>query len=55
MLAGNDLLCCTDFEVQYPAVLEAAQSGVISQEQIDRSVLRILLLKLEKGILAPES
>lgn len=55
VLAGNDLLCCTDFEVQYPAVLEAAQSGVISQEQIDRSVLRILLLKLEKGILAPES
>ena len=55
VLAGNDLLCCTDFEAQYPAVLEAAQSGAISQEQIDQSVLRILLLKLEKGILTPEA
>lgn len=46
VLAGNDLLCCTDYEVQIPAVLEAVQNGVISIERIDESVLRILKLKL---------
>ncbi len=51
VLAGNDLLCCTDFEIQYPAVLNAVQDGTISREQIDQSVLRILMLKLEKGII----
>lgn len=25
--AGNDLLCCTDFEVQIPAVTEAVRAG----------------------------
>lgn len=55
VLAGNDLLCCTDFEEQYPAVLEAVREGVISQQQIDASVLRILMLKLEKGILPSET
>ena len=51
VLAGNDLLCCTDFETQYPAVLNAVQDGTISRQQIDQSVLRILMLKLEKGII----
>ncbi|MFQ7002357.1 MAG: glycoside hydrolase family 3 N-terminal domain-containing protein [Ruthenibacterium lactatiformans] len=27
VLAGNDLLCCTDFEVQIPAVLAAVEQG----------------------------
>lgn len=51
VLAGNDLLCCTDYEVQIPAVLEAVQNGVISIERIDESVLRILKLKLSLGLL----
>ncbi len=49
--AGNDLLCCTDFEVQIPAVLDAVAAGEISEEQIDQSVLRILNLKLKLGLL----
>ncbi len=49
--AGNDLLCCTDFETQVPAVVEAVQSGVISEERIDQSVLRILELKIELGLI----
>lgn len=49
--AGNDLLCCTDFEVQIPAVIEAVRSGQISEERIDESVLRILNMKQKLGIL----
>ena len=48
--AGNDILCCTDFEVQMQAVLEAVQSGEISEERIDESVLRILRCKISRGI-----
>lgn len=48
--AGNDLLCCTDFEEQIPAVLDAVKQGTISEEQIDKSVLRILQLKISLGL-----
>ncbi len=48
--AGNDLLCCTDFETQIPAVLQAVESGEIAEERIDESVLRILKLKTELGL-----
>lgn len=51
--AGNDIVCCTDFEVQVPAVLEAIQNGEISEERIDESVLRILTCKISRGILEP--
>ena len=49
--AGNDLLCCTDFETQIPAVLDAVESGEIDEEQIEDSVVRILLMKIEEGLL----
>ncbi len=49
--AGNDLLCCTDFETQIPAVIHAVEKGEISMEQIDASVLRILEMKISLGIL----
>ncbi|MBO4992043.1 MAG: beta-hexosaminidase [Firmicutes bacterium] len=49
--AGNDLLCCTDFETQIPALLEAVKQGKISEERIDESVLRILELKISLGII----
>lgn len=51
VLAGNDLLCCTEFEVQVPAVVEAVRHGVINQAQVDASVLRILRLKQALGLL----
>ncbi|MPM23288.1 Beta-hexosaminidase [bioreactor metagenome] len=51
VLAGNDLLCCTDYAAQYAAVLEAAQSGDIPRTQIDASVSRILCYKISLGIL----
>lgn len=49
--AGNDLLCCTDFETQIPAVLQAVYDGTIPETRIDESVLRILTLKRSLGIL----
>ncbi len=48
--AGNDLLCCTNFEEQIPAVIEAVRNGEILEEQINESVIRILKLKMKLGI-----
>lgn len=49
--AGNDLLCCTDFEQQIPYVINAVQAGTLSEERIDESVLRILEYKYAMGII----
>ncbi len=51
VLAGNDLICCTDYAVQYEAVLEAVLSGRISYYQLTDSVLRILKWKQALGLL----
>ena len=51
VLAGNDLLCCTDFETQVPAVLAAVEDGTIPESRLDESVLRVLNMKLEMGLL----
>lgn len=51
VMAGNDLLCCSDYGTQYPAVLEAVKAGEISQERIDQSVRRILRWKADLGLL----
>lgn len=45
VLSGNDLLCCTSYQKQYPAVLEAVLDGTIPEEMIDAAVRRILTLK----------
>ena len=55
VLAGNDMLCCTDFETQIPAVLRAVEDGTISEARIDESVLRILRWKLERGVIAAQT
>ncbi len=51
VLAGNDLLIASDFELQIPAVLDAIKDGTILESRIDASVLRILKWKLNLGIL----
>ncbi|MGA9507851.1 MAG: glycoside hydrolase family 3 N-terminal domain-containing protein [Candidatus Sulfotelmatobacter sp.] len=44
--AGNDLLLIpADFPASYNAMIQAVQSGEISQERLDRSVLKILKAK----------
>lgn len=47
---GNDLLCCSSVETQYPTVLEAVQNGEIPESQVDASVKRILKWKQNLGI-----
>lgn len=47
---GNDLLCCSSVDTQYPAVLKAVQSGKIPEAQVDASVKRILKWKQNLGI-----
>ena len=46
------MLCCTDFEVQGPAVIKAVETGEITEERLNESVLRILKMKIELGIIA---
>lgn len=52
VLAGNDLLCCTDFQVQVPAVIEAVNTGRISVEQVEKAAARVLQWKLNLGLLS---
>lgn len=50
--AGVDLFCCpADMPAAVRALEEAVESGEIPEERIDESVLRILTLKLERGII----
>ena len=51
VLAGNDMLCCSNYDTQYPAVLEAVRNGTIEEARINESVLRILHWKRELGLL----
>ncbi|MBQ4343593.1 MAG: glycoside hydrolase family 3 protein [Erysipelotrichaceae bacterium] len=46
--AGNDLLLTTDPEVSLSPLLKAAEDGLISMNQIDKSVLRILKTKQDR-------
>ena len=49
--AGNDLLCCSDFNVQIPAAITAVKSGEISIKRVEESVRRILEWKQTLGII----
>ena len=51
VMAGNDLLCSTEYALQYEAVLEAVEKDRISQEILDDAVLRVLRWKQELGLL----
>ncbi len=51
VLAGNDLLCSTEYSVQYDAVLQAVRNGRISMDQLNASVLRLLRWKAELGLI----
>ena len=53
VLAGNDMLCTGNkmAKVQYKAVKAAVKKGRITEERLDESVLRILRVKQEYGII----
>lgn len=50
VLAGNDLLCVTDYAEQYTAVLQAVKDGRIPEEALNEAVLRILRWKQKLGL-----
>ena len=49
--AGNDLLLSTYYADDFTALYDAVQSGVVSEERLDESVIRVLAWKYAKGIL----
>ena len=51
VLAGNDMIITPNMEEQALAVRSAVEDGIITQERIDESVLRILVWKMNLGII----
>ena len=49
--AGNDLLLSTYYADDFTALYDAVQSGVVSEERLDESVIRVLAWKYAMGIL----
>lgn len=51
LLAGNDMVCCSDFEESVDAIVAAVNDGTLTEEQIDESVLRVLKWKIDLGLI----
>lgn len=51
VLAGNDLLCSSEYAIQYNAVLDAVNAGRISLAQVKASVARILQWKYDLALI----
>lgn len=51
VLAGNDLLCATDYAVQYEAVYAAVLEGRIDFDTLNNAVRHVLKWKMDLGLL----
>lgn len=51
VLAGNDLLCSSEYTVQYGAVLDAVLEGRISIDVLNAAVRRVLQWKMDLGLI----
>ena len=51
VLAGNDLLCSTEYAAQYEAVLQAVLDGRIDIDTLNAAVRRVLQWKSDLGLL----
>ena len=51
VLAGNDLLCTTDWQTSVKDITAAVESGKITSDRLDESVKRILEMKENLGII----
>ncbi len=51
VLAGNDLLISTEYTVQFQALHAAVENGRISEELLDKAVMRVLRWKQKIGLL----
>lgn len=52
VLAGNDLLCSSEYAAQYAAVLAAVQDGRISADVLNSAVRNVLEWKLALGLIS---
>lgn len=50
--AGNDMLCTGDYPTQIQAVIDAVNNEEISESRINKSVKRILMMKLQLGVIS---
>lgn len=50
ILAGCDMLCCSNYTEQYDAVWQAVLDGTISEERLNASAARILRMKYDAGL-----
>jgi len=51
IVAGNDLVITSDYRTQIPKVIEAVQSGTLSEEAIDTACRRVLVWKQALGLI----
>lgn len=51
LIAGNDMVICSDFDGSVDAILAAVEDAKLSVQQINQSVLRILVWKKSIGLL----
>ena len=54
VMAGNDMLCATDVGVQLRAIVKAVNDGRIEFSQIEDSVTRIIMTKINYGLIEKE-
>ena len=52
VLAGNDLLCSTEYMVQYEAVLAAVLEGRIDIDTLNNAVRHVLQWKIDLGLIS---
>lgn len=50
ILAGCDMMCCSNYTEQYDAVWQAVQNGTITEERLNASAARILRMKYDAGL-----
>ena len=51
VLAGNDMLCCEDYDEAITSITNAVFEGIVSEDQINASVLRILNWKSDLNLI----
>ena len=51
VLAGNDMLCSTDYTAQYEAVLAAVLEGRIDMDTLNAAAGRVLRWKMNLGLI----
>lgn len=51
VMAGNDMICCSDYELTYRAILDGVNNGKFEEAMIDRAVCRVIQWKYDMGLI----